>query len=157
MATGALWLFRRHALGGLTRSHIFLCQSLPLGCAVPSVVPLRCPASVSLFIWLRLPSPGPAFGTHSSNTTRLVSLPGPQDTRSFMPLCLSLMRFLQLECLPAPAASSAWQTPISLSQAPPPGRHPSPLSSGLPLHLVNASLVAPITAYFTCLHVCLPF
>lgn len=58
--------------------------------------------SVSPFIWLRLPSPAPAFGAHSSNTTRLVSPPGPQDTRSFTPLCLSLMRFLQLECLPAP-------------------------------------------------------
>lgn len=28
---------------GLARSHIFLCQSLPLGCAMPSVVPLRHP------------------------------------------------------------------------------------------------------------------
>lgn len=111
--------------------------------------------SVSPFIWLRLPSPAPAFGTHSSNTTRLVSPPGPQDTRSFMPLCLSLMRFLQLECLPAPPASSAWQAPISLSQAPPsPRKAPStPLfrATSAPCKCFSCGTYHTVFYLFTCL------
>lgn len=153
----------KQAYLGSARSLLFLGGSLPSGSAPHWGAPEMSLPSVPLISLPLPPSRATASGTSSSNTARIVRVPRPPDLQ-FLPLCLPSCCFFRMECLsPAPSAESAWQTPSHLTNPPqgppPPGSPPSsshaPLSR-LPLLFVNASLVALITLYFTCLHVCLP-